>query len=191
MTQVNKENGFMQMRCFVLDYKRSTGAKKIRMFYIWMNRAIIGILLYRFERMNYLIFGRYYAYLRIVLLPVYRLLEVYSNVEIHYRADIGPGLMILHPAGGVIISGNAKVGTNLTLTGGNFIGMRHKRKEEFRIGNQVTLGANAVILGPLVLGNHVMVGSSALVTKSFGSGVTLVGVPAKILRNTQEDSLEL
>ena len=42
----------------------------------------------------------------------------------------------------------------------------------------MTLGANAVILGPCVIGNNVMIGASALVNKNFSGGCIVAGVPA-------------
>ncbi len=42
----------------------------------------------------------------------------------------------------------------------------------------MTLGANAVILGPCVIGNNVMIGASALVNKNFSDGCIVAGVPA-------------
>lgn len=50
------------------------------------------------------------------------------------------------------------------------------------IGNNVNLGANAVILGPVILGDNVTIGALALVNKDFESDCTLVGVPAKQIR---------
>nr|WP_240893989.1 acyltransferase [Limisphaera ngatamarikiensis] len=50
-----------------------------------------------------------------------------------------------------------------------------------RIGKRCWIGANAVILPGVQLGDDVIVGAGAVVTKSFPSGSVLVGVPARPL----------
>ncbi|MBN1943222.1 MAG: acyltransferase [Phycisphaerae bacterium] len=57
-----------------------------------------------------------------------------------------------------------------------------------KIGAHCWLGANAVILPGVELGNNVVVAAGAVVTKSFPSNVVLAGVPAKILRQTHLSS---
>ena len=171
---------FQQINFFVKDYKRLSGSKKLRMFYLWLTRASVGIFLYRIERMFYLLLGKYYQFLRLLFLPVLLPLQAYSNLEINYHADIGPGIIVLHPSMGIVISAYANIGDNITLTGGNVIGGKpNVRANKFCIGKNVTLGANAVILGPVVLGNNISIGALAMVNKDFESGCTLVGVPAK------------
>jgi acetyltransferase-like isoleucine patch superfamily enzyme len=51
-----------------------------------------------------------------------------------------------------------------------------------RIGKNCWLSANAVILPGVELGDNVVVGAGAVVTKSFPSNVVLAGVPAKVIR---------
>lgn len=149
------------------------------MLYLWMTRASVGVALYRFERSMFLLVGRIWPVARILLFPIIQPLYAYANVDINYRADIGPGIVILHPAVGIVISGHAVIGSNLILTGGNVVGGRPGvGSSAFVIGDNCNLGANAEVLGPLVLGNNVTIGASAMVNKSFGSDCTLVGVPA-------------
>lgn len=65
------------------------------------------------------------------------------------------------------------------MVGGNIIGRKKNfTVGEYIIGNNVELGANAVIIGPLKIGNNVKIGASACVVKDSGSNITLVGVPA-------------
>jgi len=71
--------------------------------------------------------------------------------EIHYQANIGKGLMILHASLGVVISKYAVCGEHFMLTGGNCIGGRKALKPgDVYLGNHVSLGANAVVLGPIL-----------------------------------------
>jgi serine acetyltransferase len=168
---------FKQIHFFLQDYKRATGKYWFRGFYIWMSFSIIGIFFYRLERGLYLLFGESYRFIRIILLPILVFVEALSHLDISYHADIGGGMMILHNAVGVVISGQAKIGKNLTLIGGNVIGAKIKGK--ISIGDNCTMGANAVIIGPLEIGDNVTIGASACVVKNCPSNAIMVGVPAK------------
>ena len=79
-----------QFKYFVQDVRRLLGKHKIRIVHIWLSRVFWGIFLYRFERSLFLSFGKFYGYARIVLIPLYNLLQAYSNMDIHYKADITP-----------------------------------------------------------------------------------------------------
>lgn len=166
---------------FRQDVKRMLGSHSIRILYVWLSRSFAGIWLYRTERSLYLIFGDAYKYIRIPFLPFINLLQAYSNIEINYRAQIAGGLVVLHPGMGVVLTGKAIIGRNLTLTGGNVIGMKKKYAEgDFIIGDYCSLGANAVIIGPVRIANNIKIGASSCVVSSFSDdGIVLMGVPAK------------
>ncbi len=173
-----------QFLFFVQDIKRMVGKKKSRIIYIWLSRSFAGVMMYRIERGLFLTFGTFYSALRILFLPLINILQAFSNLDIHYRANIKGGILVLHPSNGVVVSGCANVGYNLTLTGGNVIGISKKCSDgDFIIGDNCNLGANSVIIGPLKLGSNINVGASACVVKNFNeSNIVLGGVPAKMLK---------
>ena len=160
------------------------GRQKLRILFIWLSRSFWGIGLYRLERGLYLTFGGIYKYLRVLLLPLLNLVQAYSNVDIHYQADIKQGILILHPSIGIVISGKAVIGSFLTLTGGNTIGIRKNCDPgKLIIGNNCSIGANAVILGPIQLGDNISVGAlSCVLYDCLENNSTLVGVPAKVIK---------
>ena len=170
-----------QLQYFSEDIHRLLGKHKIRILHVWLSRVFWGLFLYRFERGMFLTFGRAYEYFRIILIPIYNLWQSYSNMDIHYKADIKGGLIVLHPSVGVVVSGRSIIGRRLTLTGGNIIGARGECPwGGLVIGDECGLGANAVILGPVKLGNRISIGASACVVNDcLEDGVSLVGVPAK------------
>lgn len=51
------------------------------------------------------------------------------------------------------------------------------------IGNNVTIGANAIIIGPITIGNNVTIGAGSVVTKSIPDNCVVIGNPAHILKN--------
>ena len=170
-----------QFKYFVSDVNRLLGKRKIRIIHVWMSRVFVGIFLYRFERSLFLIFNNFYGVLRIPFIPLFYILQAYSNIEIHYKADIKRGLLILHPSLGIVISGKVIIGENLTLTGGNLIGTKKNFEiGTFIIGDNCTFGGNATLIGPIVLGNFISIGASACVVNDcFQDNSILVGVPAK------------
>ena len=161
------------------------GKYKVRILHIWLSRVFWGIFIYRIERSLYLLFPKIYGIIRVPFIPIFNLIQSYSNIDIHYKADIKGGLLVLHPSVGIVISGQAKIGKNLTLTGGNVIGVKRKtKKNEFKIGDNCTFGANATLIGPLVIANNISIGASACVTKScLIEKSILVGVPATRINN--------
>ncbi len=174
-----------QIRFFSQDVKRMLGKHKIRIIHIWLSRSFAGIFMYRLERSLFIAFGNVYGYLRVPFIPIIHLVQAYSNIDIHYKSNIKGGVSILHPAVGCVISGQAKIGKNLTITGGSVIGISKKcNDDDFLIGDNCSLGANATIIGPLKLGNNIKIGAAACVVKDcLIDDSTLVGVPAKILNN--------
>ena len=50
------------------------------------------------------------------------------------------------------------------------------------IGNNVVIGAGAVIIGGITIGDNVMIGANSVVLESIPSNVTVVGIPAKIVK---------
>lgn len=172
-----------QLKYFIEDVKRMIGRKKIRILHIWLSRCFWGVFLYRFERSLYLLLKKSYSIIRVPFIPIFNLLQAYSNLDIHYKADIKGGLHILHPSVGIVISGQVMVGKNVVLTGGNVIGVKGSSKPgSFKIGDNCNFGANATLIGPLILGNNIKIGACACVTKSFiEDNIVLGGVPAKII----------
>ena len=90
---------------------------------------------------------------------------------------LGPGLHIVH-YGTIVVHPDARVGKNCRLHPSTSIGDFNGVP---RLGDNVYIGPGAKIYGPVTLGDNVAVGANAVVNKSFGSNVTLGGVPARII----------
>jgi len=155
-----------------------------RWYSCWFTATFVTIANYRLNRFLYLLLGdRGLPALHMLLSPLLFLLRPwFKGCEIHYKADIGPGLLVLHPTLGTVVTAFTVAGKNLTLTGGNCIGRQGKKtlnnSEFVIIGNNVTLGANASIIGPLTVGSNVVIGAGAVVVKNVADNVVVAGVPA-------------
>lgn len=95
----------------------------------------------------------------------------------------GPGLTIYHH-GLIIVNEDSRIGADCRLHGGNCIGNNGKAGGAPTAGDGLDLGFGAQLIGNVRLENAVCVGANAVVTRSFeGSGITLVGIPARRLEN--------
>ena len=115
--------------------------------------------------------------------------RLFTGIEIHPGAVIGRGFVIDHGSG-VVIGETAIIGNNVTLyhdvtLGGvspsidSFTQIGTKRHPTLSDG--VIVGSGAQILGPIVIGENARVGANAVVTSSVPSGVTAVGIPARVI----------
>ena len=106
-----------------------------------------------------------------------------TGIDIHPGAQIGEGFFIDHGTG-VVIGETTVIGKNVTLYQGVTLGGTGKDtgKRHPTLGDGVTVGAGAKVLGPINLGNHVKVGAGAIVLKDVPDHCTVVGNPGRIVR---------
>lgn len=175
------KRAFEQLACLGYELGLIVNRKPWRIFTIWLGGSAGIIVSYRLDRFFYLAVGKPWVMLRALFFPFWLALRVLSGAhQIHYRANIGKGLRILHSVLGIVISGHAVIGKNLILTGGNCIGGKDAlRPGDLVVGDNVVLGANAVIIGPVKVGSNVTIGAGAVVIKDALDGSVLVGVPAR------------
>lgn len=105
-----------------------------------------------------------------------------TGIEIHPGARLGKNLFIDHGLG-IVIGETAYVGDNVSIYHGVTLGgtssaheMRHPQ-----VGNNVIIGANATVLGPVHIGEDAKIGAAAVVLTDVPAGTTAVGIPAKII----------
>lgn len=98
-------------------------------------------------------------------------------------ADVGLGLFIAHPVG-LCIGVGATLGDNVTLAGGVVLGVRDLEATEggcATVGNDVFLGAHAVLIGDVKIGDNAMIGANTVVLSDVAENAIVMGVPAKNL----------
>ncbi|MEE1013616.1 MAG: serine O-acetyltransferase EpsC [Clostridia bacterium] len=106
-----------------------------------------------------------------------------TGIEIHPAAIIGKGVFIDHGMG-VVIGETAVVGDYCTIYQGVTLGGtgKDKGKRHPTIGNNVTIGSGAKILGPFTVGDNSKVAANAVVLNEIPPNSTCVGVPAHIVK---------
>ena len=109
-----------------------------------------------------------------------------TGIEIHPGATIGPGLFIDHGMG-VVIGETAEVGADVTLYHGVTLGgtSLSKGKRHPTIGDRVTIGAGAKVLGNISIGSDSRIGANAVVVRSVPENAVVVGVPGQVVRRSQ------
>lgn len=106
-----------------------------------------------------------------------------TGIEIHPGATIGRRLVIDHGTG-IVIGETTEIGDDVliyqgvTLGGtGKDVGKRHPT-----IGNHVMISAGSKVLGPITIGDGSRVAAGAVVLKDVPPNSTVVGVPARVVR---------
>lgn len=93
----------------------------------------------------------------------------------------------------VYIGDNVMIGPNTTITTvGHPLSPKDRRAHlaqgsEIRIGNDVWLGANVTILPGVTIGDNVVVGAGAVVTKDIPPNSLALGVPARVVKELEND----
>jgi serine O-acetyltransferase len=107
----------------------------------------------------------------------------YTGIEIHPGASIGRRFFIDHGMG-VVIGETTEIGDDCTLYHGVTLGGTswNKGKRHPTLCNNVVIGAGAKVLGPITIEDGVRIGSNAVVLKNVSAGMTVVGVPGRLVR---------
>ncbi len=110
-----------------------------------------------------------------------------TGIEIHPGAQVGRGLVIDHGAA-VVIGETAEIGDDCTLYQGVTLGGTGKDtgKRHPTLGNRVLVGAGAKVLGPFRVGDDVKIAANAVVLEAIPDNCTAVGIPARVVRRGRQ-----
>jgi serine O-acetyltransferase len=106
-----------------------------------------------------------------------------TGADIHPGATIGKGFFIDH-AVGVVIGETTIIGDNVSIFQGVTLGgvSTSQGKRHPTIGNNVTIGAGAKVLGNITIGDNVKIGAGSVVIRDVPPDSTVVGVPGRVVR---------
>ena len=141
------------------------------------HQGVHAILSYRIAHLLYIHGYKFIAKL------ISQISRFFTGIEIHPACFIGKGLLIDHGSG-VVIGETAIIGDDCTLFQGVTLGGKGNEhgKRHPTLYNGVFVGAGAKILGNIEIGNNVKIGANAVVLFDIPDGATAVGVPARVVK---------
>ncbi len=106
-----------------------------------------------------------------------------TGIEIHPGATIGRRLVIDHGTG-IVIGETTEIGDDVLIYQGVTLGGTGKDtgKRHPTIGNNVMISAGAKVLGPFKIGDNSRVAAGAVVLEEVPPNSTVVGIPARVVR---------
>ena len=140
------------------------------------NNSNYGIAIKWYRRERWL----YVHHLKILSKLLFRLMQIVLGCTIPPTVIIGDGCIIAH-FHGIVIHHETKIGAGTTIYQNVTLGGRNGNPGPI-IGENCVIGAGACILGNIKIGNNVKVGANAVVLDDIPEGCTVVGVPGKIVK---------
>ena len=168
---------------FVYDsYRHFTRPFKLRYFYFFlMSPAYFAIVLFRLQQYFYwkskakgMITSKLFAWSSNIVERLNFILN--AGFEASSLADVSPGIFIHHPQG-IIIGGDTKIGRDCHLFKNVLFG--EKNGIYPCIKSNVTIYANAVIVGDITVNKHAVIAPNSVVISDVPEGAIMSGVPAK------------
>ena len=136
---------------------------------------------YRFGRWRYGIQNRWLRLPFSILYKILKLLsQILTGIDLPCEVTVGRRFKIEH-FGDIIISGDTVFGDDVVIRNGVTVGLKrtHERGAPV-IGNRVDIGAGAKILGAIRIGDDVAIGANAVVLQDVPPHSLAIGVPAQI-----------
>jgi serine O-acetyltransferase len=116
----------------------------------------------------------------------YKAVQVAAGVELPCEAVVGPGFRIDH-FGSIVISGYARFGAGCVVRNGVTVGLKNVDDPRApHVGDNVSFGAGAKVLGPVHIGDNVEIGANAVVIRDVPADSIAVGVPARIIPKAEK-----
>lgn len=115
--------------------------------------------------------------LRLISRLILRHNSINLGIDISLQAEIGPGFKIEH-FGGIIVNGKAKLGKRCSILQGVTIGEYFGAPS---IGDFVFIGPGAKLIGSHRIGNNVIIGANAVITTDIPDNSVVVGIPGKVI----------
>lgn len=186
MSKINTADDFSLLPYLTADLRRARMlvngvADDVSDLRLWL-----GVLSPRF--MPVLLCRLAHSLHRLRLGPLAKVLSLLNfflfGIEIAARCPIGKGLFLPHTQGTVI--GAWSIGENVTIFQGVTLGAKeldfsYQESSRPTVGNGVTIGAGAMVIGGIFLGMNSRIGANAVVLNDVATGSLVVGIPANVV----------
>lgn len=119
----------------------------------------------------------------VVYRALFRTVRNLYGIELPYSARVGRRVIIEHQSG-IVIHGDAEIGDDCIIRQDVTIGNRRSTRplDAPRLGNRVSVGAGAKLLGAIHVGDGAQIGANAVVFEDVPAGAVAVGVPARVVQ---------
>lgn len=111
-------------------------------------------------------------------------IEWFLGCELPWKTQVGPNFRVDHGQA-LIINDGTVFGSDCIVRNGTTIGNKKLKDGTFSrapiFGDRVDIGGNAVIIGPITIGNDVAIGAGAVVVKDVPDNCVVVGNPGRII----------
>jgi serine O-acetyltransferase len=171
------------MRALLADFRRYEGQLVDRLRAALTAPGFWSVATFRLQQATFSLPLPLRIPAKLVLRPLAFATQVITGVELQSGARIGPGLYVGH-WGGIVVSSKARIGARCNLSQGVTLGVAKGPDGRWGapiLGERVYVGPGAKIFGPIRIGNDVAIGANAVVNRDVPDGVTVGGVPAKII----------
>lgn len=116
---------------------------------------------------------------------VYQIIvEWILGIELPWDTQVGPNFQLQHGLA-LVVNHETIIGANCILRHSTTIGNKKLADGSYsgspKIGNNVEIGSNVVILGPVTVGERAVIGAGSVVVKDVPAGAVVVGNPAKVI----------
>lgn len=148
-----------------------------KMIWLLFRTTFVIVLFYRLAKSSNIL-------IRVLAVPIYKLIRIITGVQISRHADIGGGLFLPH-FGIIVLNRKAKYGSFLTLFHGVTVGAKGSASGVVgvpTIGDHVTISTGAIILGAISIGDNATIGAGSVVIKDVPNNSVVVGNPGKVIR---------
>jgi putative colanic acid biosynthesis acetyltransferase WcaB len=126
---------------------------------------------------SFIIFFPYFIFYRVFV-------EWFLCIELPWKTRVGPGFRIDHGQA-LIINDGTVFGSGCTVRNSTTIGNKKLKDGTYSrapiFGDRVDVGANAVIIGPITIGDDCAIGAGAVVLKDVPAKHVAVGNPARLI----------
>ena len=128
-----------------------------------------------------------FSFISIIYRTIYQLfIEWILGIELPWDIEyVGPNLKLNHGQA-LVVYRETIIGANCTLRHSTTLGNKKLPDGSYsaspRIGNNVDIGSNVVIIGPITVGDNAIIGAGSVVVKDVPANAVVVGNPAQVIR---------
>lgn len=165
----------MKINNFTFDKKRY---EEICGSSVYLEPAMFLVYLFRLNKqIENLKFNFVKKIIFFLFVPFYKITSIFLGISLPRKTKIGKGFLIFH-YGGIAINENVIIGENCTIRQCVTIGNKKTFDDVPTLGNNVDIGAGAVLIGKIYVGDNVHIGANAVVLKDVPTNYIAVGNPA-------------